>query len=112
MVNTKHKQTTIAKEVSLKGVGLHTGKEVTLTFIPSDVNNGYSAFNMKYFQKEIQLKPYSRGFHLITDTIVKSMPEINQIKIGQLQGYLQHIGKTIYLKNRKSTILFIFLYNL
>jgi len=42
MVNTKHKQTTIAKEVSLKGVGLHTGKEVTLTFIPSDVNNGYS----------------------------------------------------------------------
>ncbi len=42
MVNTESKQTTIAKEVSLTGVGLHTGKEVTLTFKPAEVNNGYS----------------------------------------------------------------------
>jgi len=42
MVNTQHKQTTIAKEISLNGVGLHTGKEVTLTFKPAEVNNGYS----------------------------------------------------------------------
>lgn len=42
MVNTESKQTTIAKEVSLTGVGLHTGKEVTLTFKPAEINNGYS----------------------------------------------------------------------
>ena len=36
------KQHTIATEISLKGVGLHTGKEVTLTFKPSAVNSGYS----------------------------------------------------------------------
>jgi UDP-3-O-[3-hydroxymyristoyl] N-acetylglucosamine deacetylase/3-hydroxyacyl-[acyl-carrier-protein] dehydratase len=36
------KQTTIAKEVSLKGVGLHTGKEVTLTFKPAVENHGYT----------------------------------------------------------------------
>ena len=42
MVNTKYKQTTIAKEASLTGVGLHTGKEVKLTFKPAEVNNGYS----------------------------------------------------------------------
>jgi len=42
MVNTEFKQTTIAKEVSLIGVGLHTGKEVTLTFKPAEVNSGYS----------------------------------------------------------------------
>jgi UDP-3-O-[3-hydroxymyristoyl] N-acetylglucosamine deacetylase / 3-hydroxyacyl-[acyl-carrier-protein] dehydratase len=41
MVSTESKQTTIAKEVSLTGVGLHTGKEVTLTFKPAEVNNGY-----------------------------------------------------------------------
>ncbi len=50
---------------------------------------------MKYFQKEIQLKPYSRGFHLITDTIVKSMPEINQIKIGQLQVFIKHTSASL-----------------
>jgi UDP-3-O-[3-hydroxymyristoyl] N-acetylglucosamine deacetylase / 3-hydroxyacyl-[acyl-carrier-protein] dehydratase len=36
------KQTTIRSEVSLKGVGLHTGKEVTMTFKPAPVNNGYT----------------------------------------------------------------------
>lgn len=42
MIKTLGKQTTISKEVSLKGVGLHTGKEVTLTFKPADVNQGYA----------------------------------------------------------------------
>lgn len=36
------KQTTIKKEASLKGVGLHTGIEVTLTFKPAPENNGYT----------------------------------------------------------------------
>ncbi|MCO4821095.1 MAG: bifunctional UDP-3-O-[3-hydroxymyristoyl] N-acetylglucosamine deacetylase/3-hydroxyacyl-ACP dehydratase [Flavobacteriaceae bacterium] len=42
MISTKFKQTTIAKEVSLIGVGLHTGKDVTLTFKPAEPNNGYT----------------------------------------------------------------------
>ena len=36
------KQRTLQKEVSLKGVGLHTGKEVTLKLKPAPVNHGYS----------------------------------------------------------------------
>ena len=36
------KQQTIAKEVTRKGVGLHTGKEVTLTFKPAPENFGYA----------------------------------------------------------------------
>lgn len=35
-------QTTIKKEVSLHGVGLHTGESVTLTFKPAPVNNGFT----------------------------------------------------------------------
>lgn len=35
------KQRTIGKEISLTGVGLHTGKEVTLTFKPAPENHGY-----------------------------------------------------------------------
>jgi UDP-3-O-[3-hydroxymyristoyl] N-acetylglucosamine deacetylase/3-hydroxyacyl-[acyl-carrier-protein] dehydratase len=34
------KQTTIKKLVTLSGVGLHTGKEVTLTFLPAPDNHG------------------------------------------------------------------------
>ncbi|MFC4740180.1 bifunctional UDP-3-O-[3-hydroxymyristoyl] N-acetylglucosamine deacetylase/3-hydroxyacyl-ACP dehydratase [Flavobacterium ponti] len=36
------KQTTIAGEITLKGVGLHTGQEVTMTFKPAPVNNGFT----------------------------------------------------------------------
>ncbi len=36
------KQKTINTEVSLTGVGLHTGKEVTMTFKPAPINNGFT----------------------------------------------------------------------
>lgn len=36
------KQKTIKSEITLKGVGLHTGKEVTMTFKPAPINNGFT----------------------------------------------------------------------
>ena len=36
------KQTTLKSEISLKGVGLHTGQEVTITFKPAPINNGFT----------------------------------------------------------------------
>lgn len=42
IVNTEIKQKTIKEEISLTGVGLHTGKDVTLTFKPAEANSGFS----------------------------------------------------------------------
>ena len=42
MITTEIKQTTISKPISLSGVGLHTGQEVKLTFMPAKSNNGYT----------------------------------------------------------------------
>jgi len=36
------KQKTIAKEVTLKGVGLHTGEDVEMKFLPAPVNHGFA----------------------------------------------------------------------
>jgi len=36
------KQKTIIKEVTLTGIGLHTGKEVIMTIKPAPINNGYT----------------------------------------------------------------------
>ncbi len=36
------KQQTIQKEITLSGVGLHTGNEVTMTFKPAPANHGYA----------------------------------------------------------------------
>ncbi|MDG5491638.1 bifunctional UDP-3-O-[3-hydroxymyristoyl] N-acetylglucosamine deacetylase/3-hydroxyacyl-ACP dehydratase [Psychroserpens sp. SPM9] len=42
IIKTDVKQKTIEKEISLTGVGLHTGKDVTLTFCPAPVNTGFA----------------------------------------------------------------------
>jgi UDP-3-O-[3-hydroxymyristoyl] N-acetylglucosamine deacetylase/3-hydroxyacyl-[acyl-carrier-protein] dehydratase len=41
MSNASAQQRTIANEITLKGVGLHTGAEVTMTFKPAEANHGY-----------------------------------------------------------------------
>ena len=45
---------------------------------------------MKFFQHHLQLRPMRRGFHLITDEVVKAVPELEQIHIGFLQVFIKH----------------------
>ncbi|MGW9685831.1 secondary thiamine-phosphate synthase enzyme YjbQ [Flagellimonas sp. 2504JD1-5] len=45
---------------------------------------------MKFYQKELRLKPYKRGFHLITDTIVDAVTGLQEIKVGILQVFIKH----------------------
>jgi UDP-3-O-[3-hydroxymyristoyl] N-acetylglucosamine deacetylase/3-hydroxyacyl-[acyl-carrier-protein] dehydratase len=42
IVKTNQKQKTIKNEISLEGVGLHTGESVTLTFKPAEPNTGFT----------------------------------------------------------------------
>jgi UDP-3-O-[3-hydroxymyristoyl] N-acetylglucosamine deacetylase/3-hydroxyacyl-[acyl-carrier-protein] dehydratase len=39
---TSNKQRTIAKKVTLQGVGLHTGEDVTMSFLPAKENHGFA----------------------------------------------------------------------
>lgn len=50
---------------------------------------------MKYFQKELNLKPRSRGFHLITKEVLNAIPEINELVIGQLQVFIKHTSASL-----------------
>lgn len=60
---------------------------------------------MKFFQKEIQLPSYSRGFHLITKQIVTEITEIKEIKIGQLQVFIKHTSASITInENADATV--------
>ncbi len=52
---------------------------------------------MKFYQHEISLPAYSRGFHLITELIEKYIPEINEFQIGQLQVFIKHTSASITL---------------
>jgi secondary thiamine-phosphate synthase enzyme len=45
---------------------------------------------MLFFQKEIRLAAYKRGFHLITDTVVREFTELRQIQAGILHVFIKH----------------------
>ena len=50
---------------------------------------------MKFFQKELQISPKKRGFHLITNEIIMAIPEIKDISIGQLQVFIKHTSASL-----------------
>lgn len=50
---------------------------------------------MQFFQKEIRLRSYRRGFHLITSQVLEAIPEICQINIGQLQVFIKHTSASL-----------------
>lgn len=60
---------------------------------------------MKCFQKQLKLKPYSRGFHLITKTILEAIPEISQIQMGQLHVFIKHTSASLTInENADATV--------
>ncbi len=52
---------------------------------------------MKIYQKLITLKPYPRGFHLITNEILQNFHEIAEVKAGLLHIFIQHTSASLTL---------------
>ena len=52
---------------------------------------------MSWYQKEITLKPRTRGFHLVTDEILDHLAEIREIKIGIVYFLIKHTSASITL---------------
>ncbi|MEX0884029.1 MAG: secondary thiamine-phosphate synthase enzyme YjbQ [Cyclobacteriaceae bacterium] len=50
---------------------------------------------MIILQKEISLRPYQRGFHLITRELVDKFPEIRKIETGVLSILIKHTSAGI-----------------
>lgn len=52
---------------------------------------------MNIYQKEITLKPYPRGYHLISREIVDKFHELKDIKIGLLHVFIKHTSASLTL---------------
>ena len=50
---------------------------------------------MNFFQTEVSLEPASRGFHLITHKVLDAIPELHDIKVGQLQVFIKHTSASL-----------------
>ena len=50
-----------------------------------------------WLQKEISLKPRPRGFHLITDEVLRELPELRNFRVGMLNVFIRHTSASLTL---------------
>lgn len=50
-----------------------------------------------WLQKEICLKPRERGFHLITDELLRELPELRDFKVGMMNIFIMHTSASLTL---------------
>lgn len=48
-----------------------------------------------WIQKEIKLSPKPRGYHIITDEILREIPDIKEIKTGLAHIFIQHTSAAL-----------------
>lgn len=60
---------------------------------------------MKFYQKEIQLRSFPRGFHLITKEVTNGLVEIGSIERGMLQVFIKHTSASLTVnENADATV--------
>ena len=48
-----------------------------------------------WLQKELMLKSRPRGFHLITDEVLRELPELRDFKIGMMNIFILHTSASL-----------------
>ena len=48
-----------------------------------------------WFQKEVIINPKKRGFHVITEQITSTIPEIEEVNIGLLNLFIKHTSASL-----------------
>lgn len=48
-----------------------------------------------WLQKEIKLSPRKRGFHLVTDEILRQLPELRKLDVGLLNVFIKHSSASL-----------------
>jgi len=57
----------------------------------------HSDINIMWLQKEIRLQPKPRGFHLVTDEVLRALPELRDFKVGMMNVFILHTSASLTL---------------
>ena len=109
IVKSEINQKTLDHEVSLSGVGLHTGKNVKLTFKPAKVNSGFS-----FKRTDLEGEPtISADANFVTDTERGTKLEKNGVVIQTCEhvymfSSFEHAGqsKSVFAQTRSEVSAF------
>ena len=48
-------------------------------------------------QHEVVLEPRPRGFHLVTDEVVRGVPELSSVRVGMAHVFIRHTSASLTL---------------
>jgi len=48
-----------------------------------------------WVQKEIRLKARPRGFHLVTEDVLRQLPELEKVSVGMLNVFIKHTSASL-----------------
>ena len=77
------KQKTIENQISVSGIGLHTGKKSTVTFKPAEVDSG-----IRFVRMDIEGQPIVKA---VVDNVVSLMPSPRRTSLGKEAAQLYTI---------------------
>jgi secondary thiamine-phosphate synthase enzyme len=55
-----------------------------------------------WIQRQIELQPRPRGFHLVTYEVVAALPELEQVQVGLLHLLIRHTSASLALNENAS----------
>jgi len=50
-----------------------------------------------WLQKEIRISARPRGFHLVTEDVLRQLPELREFRVGMMNLFLQHTSAALTL---------------
>jgi secondary thiamine-phosphate synthase enzyme len=53
-------------------------------------------------QRDLELRPRPRGFHLITDEVLGALPELGRLRVGLLHLFIRHTSAGLTLNENAS----------
>lgn len=57
---------------------------------------------MRWVQKQIVLRERPRGFHLVTDEVLRALPEVGGLAVGVAHVFIQHTSAALALTENAS----------
>ena len=66
---------------------------------------------MEWIQKEIVLARRARGFHLVTDELVRSLPDLGRFRVGVAHFFIQHTSASLCINENADPSVWIDLEN-
>ncbi len=81
------RQRTLSSKINASGVGLHTGKKVSLTLKPADPNAG-----IIFIRTDIQSEPIKASFDNVNDTRLQTSLSNNDVRISTVEHLLSALA--------------------